>query len=200
MFSTTVSSTALGQAIWVVGLIAWFIIRYPYARRARRTATLRRDGTWRERCLLAVAFLGLFAIPVLNLATGWPRALAYTPGYVVVLLGALLFAAGLWLFRRSHKDLGRQWSAALEVREGHQVVRNGVYRSIRHPMYASFWLWAAAQVCLLPNVVAAFSGLVAVAVLFFARVRFEERMLIDTFGDDYRRYMQETKRIIPGVY
>jgi protein-S-isoprenylcysteine O-methyltransferase Ste14 len=24
--------------------------------------------------------------------------------------------------------------------------------------------------------------------------------MIDAFGDDYRRYMQETKRIIPGVY
>ena len=198
--SSTVSPIALGQIIWIVGLIAWFIIRYPYARRARRTATLRRDGTWRERLLLGIAALGLFWIPVVNLATGWPRGLAYTPSYAVVVFGAALFALSLWLFRRSHKDLGRQWSVTLEVREGHQVVRNGVYRSIRHPMYASFWLWAAAQACLLPNIVAAFSGLVAIAVLFFARVRFEEQMLNDTFGDDYRRYMQETKRIIPGIY
>ena len=194
------SSVALGQTIWIVGIVAWFIIRYPYARRARRTATLRRDGAWRERALLAVAFLGLFAIPALNLATGWPRAFAYDQGYGLLVPGAALFALSLWLFRRSHKDLGRQWSAALEVREGHRVVRNGVYRSIRHPMYASFWLWAAAQACLLPNLVAALSGLVAVALLFFARVNFEERMMIDAFGDDYRRYMQETKRIIPGVY
>jgi protein-S-isoprenylcysteine O-methyltransferase Ste14 len=194
------SSVALGQTIWLVGIVAWFIIRYPYARRARRTATLRRDGAWRERALLAVAFFGLFAIPALNLATGWPRAFAYDPGYGLVVPGAALFVFSLWLFRRSHKDLGRQWSASLEVREGHRVVRNGVYRSIRHPMYASFWLWAAAQACLLPNLVAALSGLVAVALLFFARVNFEERMMIDAFGDDYRRYMQETKRIIPGVY
>ncbi|WP_319796492.1 protein-S-isoprenylcysteine O-methyltransferase [Nitrobacter sp.] len=194
------SSVALGQTIWIVGIVAWFIIRYPYARRARRTATLRRDGAWRERALLAVAFLGLFAIPALNLTTGWPRAFAYDPGYGLLVPGAALFALSLWLFRRSHKDLGRQWSAALEVREGHRVVRNGVYRSIRHPMYASFWLWAAAQACLLPNLVAALSGLLAVALLFFARVNFEERMMIEAFGDDYRRYMQETKRIIPGVY
>ncbi|GAB1716118.1 MAG: Isoprenylcysteine carboxyl methyltransferase [Nitrobacter sp.] len=194
------SSIVLGQTIWLVGIVAWFIIRYPYARRARRTATLRRDGAWRERALLAAAFLGLFAIPALNLATGWPRAFAYDPGYGLVVPGAALFAFSLWLFRRSHKDLGRQWSAALEVREGHRVVRVGVYRSIRHPMYASFWLWAAAQACLLSNLVAALSGLVAVALLFFARVNVEERMMIETFGEDYRRYMRETRRIIPGVY
>ena len=98
--SSTVSPIALGQIIWIVGLIAWFIIRYPYARRARRTATLRRDGTWRERLLLGIAALGLFWIPVVNLATGWPRGLAYTPSYAVVVLGAALFALSLWLFRR----------------------------------------------------------------------------------------------------
>ncbi len=51
-----------------------------------------------------------------------------------------------------------------------------------------------------PSARSAFSGLVAVAVLFFARVRFEEQMMIETFGEDYRRYMQETKRIVPGIY
>jgi protein-S-isoprenylcysteine O-methyltransferase Ste14 len=39
-----------------------------------------------------------------------------------------------------------------------------------------------------------------VAILFFTRIGFEEQMLIDAFGEDYRRYMQETKRIIPGIY
>ncbi|GEC15304.1 protein-S-isoprenylcysteine O-methyltransferase [Nitrobacter winogradskyi] len=194
------SSITLGQTIWLIGLVAWFIIRYPYARRARGTATLRRDGSRRERALLAAAFAGLFVIPIVNLATGWPRAFAYDPGYGLIVLGSLLFAFSLWLFRRSHKDLGRQWSASLEVREGHRVVRTGVYRLIRHPMYASFWLWAIAQAFLLPNVVAALSGVAAVALLFFARVRFEEQMMIETFGEDYRRYMQQTHRIIPGVY
>jgi protein-S-isoprenylcysteine O-methyltransferase Ste14 len=107
---------------------------------------------------------------------------------------------GLWLFRRSHKDLGRQWSASLEIRESHQIVRAGVYRRIRHPMYASFWLWALAQAFLLPNAVAALSGLVAIAILFFTRIDYEERMLTEAFGDDYVAYMRETKRIIPGLY
>jgi protein-S-isoprenylcysteine O-methyltransferase Ste14 len=106
----------------------------------------------------------------------------------------------LWLFRRSHKDLGRQWSASLEIRESHQIVRGGVYRRIRHPMYASFWLWALAQALLLPNTMAAMSGLVAIGILFFTRIDFEERMLLEAFGEDYRTYMRETNRIIPGIY
>jgi protein-S-isoprenylcysteine O-methyltransferase Ste14 len=194
------TASLLGIYVWAIGVIAWFVIRYPYARKARRTATLRAVGWSRERILLAVATIGLFIIPVLWLATGWPRALNYDLNYASVVVGALLYVASLWLFRRSHKDLGRQWSASLEIRESHQIVRAGVYRRIRHPMYASFWLWALAQAFLLPNAAAALSGLIAIAILFFTRIDFEERMLTEAFGDDYRAYMRETKRIIPGIY
>jgi protein-S-isoprenylcysteine O-methyltransferase Ste14 len=194
------TASHLGIYVWAIGVVAWFVIRYPYARKARRTATLRAVGWSRERILLAVATIGLFVIPVLWLATGWPRGLNYDLNYAAVVVGAALYVASLWLFRRSHKDLGRQWSASLEIRESHQIVRAGVYRRIRHPMYASFWLWALAQAFLLPNAVAALSGLVAIAILFFTRIDFEERMLLEAFGDDYRAYMRETKRIIPGIY
>ncbi|MDB5632358.1 MAG: Methyltransferase [Tardiphaga sp.] len=194
------TASHLGIYVWAIGVVAWFVIRYPYARKARRTATLRAVGWSRERILLAVATIGLFVIPVLWLATGWPRGLNYDLNYAAVVVGAALYVASLWLFRRSHKDLGRQWSASLEIRASHQIVRAGVYRRIRHPMYASFWLWALAQAFLLPNAVAALSGLVAIAILFFTRIDFEERMLLEAFGDDYRAYMRETKRIIPGIY
>jgi protein-S-isoprenylcysteine O-methyltransferase Ste14 len=194
------TASLVGKYVWAVGVIAWFVIRYPYARKARRTATVRSHGWSRERILLAVAGLGLFVIPVLWLASGWPATLNYDLNYVAVTVGAALYGLSLWLFRRSHKDLGRQWSASLEIRESHQIVRAGVYRLIRHPMYASFWLWALAQAFLLPNALAALSGLVAIAILFFTRIDFEERMLTEAFGDDYRAYMRETKRIIPGIY
>lgn len=194
------TASLLGKYVWAIGVVAWFIIRYPYARKARRTATLRAVGWSRERILLAIAAIGLFVIPVLWLVTGWPGQADYSLNYPAIVVGALLYIASLWLFRRSHKDLGRQWSASLEIRESHQIVRAGVYRRIRHPMYASFWLWALAQAFLLPNAVAALSGLVAIAILFFTRIDYEERMLTEAFGDDYVAYMRETKRIIPGLY
>jgi len=194
------TASHLGIYIWAIGVVAWFVIRYPYARKARRTRTVRVHGWSRERVLLTVAGFGLFVAPVLWLATGWPRGLNYDLTYAAVAVGAVLYVLSLWLFRRSHKDLGRQWSASLEIRESHQIVRAGVYRRIRHPMYASFWLWALAQAFLLPNALAALSGLVAIAILFFARIDYEEHMLTEAFGDDYRAYMRETKRIIPGIY
>jgi protein-S-isoprenylcysteine O-methyltransferase Ste14 len=67
-------------------------------------------------------------------------------------------------------------------------------------MYSAFWLMAAGQVLLLPNWFAGLAGLVGFGVLFFLRVGKEEDMMMETFGDEYRAYMQRTKRIIPGIY
>ena len=117
-----------------------------------------------------------------------------------VVIGGLVFAVALWMFRRTHKDLGRNWSVTLEVREQHRLVTEGVYNRVRHPMYAAFWLWALAQAFLLPNWIAGPAGLIGFGILFFMRVGREEQMMIDTFGDEYRAYMRRTARVLPGIY
>jgi protein-S-isoprenylcysteine O-methyltransferase Ste14 len=66
-------------------------------------------------------------------------------------------------------------------------------------MYSSFFLLGVAQLLLLPNWLAGVSGLIGVGLLFVFRVMREERMMLDSFGDEYRAYMASTKRIIPWV-
>jgi protein-S-isoprenylcysteine O-methyltransferase Ste14 len=115
-------------------------------------------------------------------------------------VGAALFAAALWLFYRSHKDLGRNWSVTLEVRSQHTLVTNGVYSRVRHPMYSAFWLWALAQSFLLSNWVAGPAGLIGFGILFFLRIGREEQLMSETFGDEYRRYVARTTRVVPRIY
>ncbi len=105
----------------------------------------------------------------------------------------------MWLFRRSHVDLGRNWSISLEVRKHHTLVKTGVYRLIRHPMYSSFLLLGLSQMLLLPNWLAGTSGLIGATLLIVFRVGREEHMMLQTIGDDYRAYMATTKRLIPWV-
>lgn len=56
----------------------------------------------------------------------------------------MTFAVALWLLWRSHADLGRSWMGTLAIKEKHALVTQGVYRHIRHPMYAAHWLWGIA--------------------------------------------------------
>jgi protein-S-isoprenylcysteine O-methyltransferase Ste14 len=85
------------------------------------------------------------------------------------------------------------------IRQQHALVKTGVYRVVRHPMYASFLLPAIARALLLPNWLVGASGIVAVAVFCTLRVEREELMMAAFFGDDYRSCAARTKRIVPGI-
>ena len=185
------------KIIWFIGVTGWAVIRHPHARRSRRTPTVRRA---RDLALLTISSTGMFVLPAIYVLGSQPRFASYPFQPMLAWLGTALFAGALWLFYRTHKDLGRQWSVTLEIREQHALVTQGVYRYIRHPMYAAFWLWALAQVLLLPNWVAGPAGLVGFGTLFFLRIGREERLMEETFGDDYRRYAVRTGRIVPRLF
>ena len=188
------------KIIWAIGVVGWFVIRLPHDRRSRRTARIRRASGLREKLLLSASTTGLGILPALYVFSHAFRFADYPLHPAQVAVGGLIFALALWMFYRTHKDLGRNWSVTLEVREQHRLVTGGVYNSVRHPMYAAFWLWALAQAFLLPNWIAGPAGLIGFGILFFMRVGREEQMMIETFGDEYRTYMQRTARVVPGVY
>jgi protein-S-isoprenylcysteine O-methyltransferase Ste14 len=189
----------VADVIWLAGMIGWYVIRYPYQRKARKAEVSKSLVDWRERLVLVILSLGLFAIPVLIVVTGHPKSLdrPFIPTFGW--LGTILVCAALWLFYRSHADLGRNWSVTLQVRRTHALVKTGVYRYVRHPMYSSFLLLALGQALLLSNWLADAAGLLAVGLLLACRMFREEKMMLDLFGEDYRLYMSATRRIVPWL-
>jgi protein-S-isoprenylcysteine O-methyltransferase Ste14 len=183
--------------IWFAGLVGWYVIRHPFARRARKIEVKASFYDRQESFLLALASLGLFVIPAVYVLTGFPASLNRPFVPWVAWFGPMAQCAALWLFRRSHADLGRNWSISLEVRDRHALVKDGVYRLIRHPMYSSFFLLGLAQILLLPNWFAGGAGLVGAGILYAFRVKREEQMMLELFGEEYRAYMSDTKRLIP---
>ena len=185
--------------IWFAGLVGWYIIRRPFERKAKKVGVSKSLFDRRESSLLALAVIGLFVIPAIYALTGFPAALDRPFIPAVAWLGVMPMAGALWLFRRSHVDLGRNWSISLQVREQHALVKTGVYRLIRHPMYSSFFLLGVAQLLLLPNWFAGLAGLAGAGILYAFRVGREEQMMLESFGEAYRAYMTDTKRIVPWI-
>jgi protein-S-isoprenylcysteine O-methyltransferase Ste14 len=187
------------KLIWCLGVVGWFIIRHPHTRRNRRISKAKVFHRNLERILLIVSSCGLGLVPGLYVfAHMFPRAdyplQAWQPW-----LGGAVFASALWLFRRTHVELGRHWSVTLELREKHALITEGVYKRVRHPMYSAFWLWAIAQALLLPNWIAGFAGIAGFGTLYFVRVRREEAMMLACFGAEYQAYINRTSRILPRL-
>jgi protein-S-isoprenylcysteine O-methyltransferase Ste14 len=189
---------SLSSCIFMAFTAAYLTVRSVFIRRARRRQKTDK-GDLRDRMLIALVGLGQIALPLLFV---WTRALDVADRAqpsACVPLGAVAMAAGLWLFWRSHVDLGDNWSVTLEIDAKHRLVTRGVYRLVRHPMYTSFFVLGTGQALLLANWIAGFAGLASVALLVRVRVPSEERMMIEQFGDDYRDYMRRTGGVLPRL-
>ena len=196
-------SLASLKSVYFLGLLAELLIRLPHERQRRQNRIVVDRVSWLERLLVGLVAVGLFCIPVVYAFTPWlnranyrlsPRATSDAGG-----VGAAFLGIAVWLFWRSHTDLGREWSPSLQIREGHTLITSGVYKSIRHPMYASIWLWGIAQALLLQNWVAGWAGLVLFLPMYVLRVPREEQMMLEQFGEAYRAYINRTGRVIPRL-
>ena len=190
----------VSATIWLVGMIAWFAIRLPHQRRSRKIRIVEAARSLSERLVLPAAGIGLSVIPAFYLATGIPAFADYPFRPWMGWCGLVVEILFLALFYASHRQLGRNWSVTLEIRDDHRLVTHGLYRYVRHPMYSSFWLWAIAQALLIPNWIAGLSGIAGVGVLYFARVGAEEALMQKSFGDAYRAYAARTGRVIPRIF
>jgi len=188
------------KLIWLALGGIWIILRWNPERRARKTPIRSSSRDSWEICLLTISLTGLGIIPVVYIAIHFPRFADYAFFPVQGYFGIVTYVAALWLFYRTHRDLKRNWSLSLELREHHMLVTTGSYAYVRHPMYASFWLMAFAQLLMLPNFIVGLAGLLGFGSLFFGRVRREEEMMIGAFGDEYRAYMRRTSRLVPWIY
>ncbi len=189
-----------GRALVLAGIIGTAAIRAPHGRRSGKVMVVESRRSRAEVVLLALMWIAMMILPLVSIVTPVLSFADYPLHVVPWLLGTVCLIAGLWVFYRSHADLGTNWSVSLELREGHKLVTSGVYEHIRHPMYTGILLIAVAQALLLPNWLAGPSCLAAFLLMLTFRLGPEERMMRDRFGDAYVSYARRTRRLVPGIW
>lgn len=142
----------------------------------------------------------MFILPLIYILTSWLDFADYHLPAWIGWIGILLFAIMLWSLWKSHVDLKHNWSPSLQIIEGHELVTDGIYQHIRHPMYAAHLVWGIAQPLLLQNWIVGFSMLVTLNPVILYRIPREELMLLQCFGEQYRSYIKRTSRMIPYLW
>ena len=188
------------NVVYLVGFVVYASTRHVFEKRARGNEKTLRQIDGLEKTLLGIVMLGALLLPILYLFTPLLGFSDYTLPPFVPWFGLGVMRTALWMFWRSHADLGLNWSISLELRVGHSLVTDGVYRSIRHPMYASIWLWSVAQGLMLENWLAGWAAVMTFAPLYLLRTPREERMMCEAFGEEYRQYMTRTGRLFPRIF
>jgi len=186
------------EIIFLCGMVLQIILRSYYVQ-YYNPGTNRRYFNKRERLYLFFIFVGFQLLPLIYVFSTWFAFFDYSLPKWMGIPAAFLYCFGVWLFFRSHADLGKYWSPGLEIKEDHQLVTTGVFKWVRHPMYAAFVVIAVAQIFMLQNWVIGPAFLLSAIPFYLQRVKREERMLIKKFGSDYTDYMNRTGEIFPRV-
>lgn len=189
----------IGKTIYIAGLILLLFIRGIFFLKKKNIKKNIDRKSFIDILMLILILCAAIIIPLIYIISPWLNFADYHLPFWAATIGIIIFIISLLIFLKSHVDLGKNWHASLEIKDNHTLIANGIYKTIRHPMYFSFALWSIAQCFLLQNYIAGFSTLVIDIIMYFIRVPKEEQMMIDQFGEEYRAYMKQTGRLFPKI-
>lgn len=153
----------------------------------------RRRADVEKRLLQAMVVVAMVLVPLCDALLPWFEFADIVFLDEVAWVGLLLGSGAIWLFWRA----GRDGQPALTERG--TLRGRGVYRYLRHPVYAAMLLWALAQLLLLQNWLAGPVAAVTVALAYLLRVPLEEQRDLERHGHRYLDYMERTGGVIPRL-
>jgi protein-S-isoprenylcysteine O-methyltransferase Ste14 len=191
----------IDQVLFFYVLACWFFFALAFLLRKRppRTEARKRDSS----SLLAMA------LTALGFAVVWTiRRPTFTPMFPdaswtdipLAIIGCAVATASVWLVMAGIRTLGAHWSLAAEVIDQHRLVTEGPYAIVRHPIYSgmlglmiatglavSAWPWMIAGITI------GWYGT-------YLRIRVEERLLGETFGEEFKRYAGKVPALLPRLH
>jgi protein-S-isoprenylcysteine O-methyltransferase Ste14 len=176
-------------------VIAGGVLFIVFAQLARRRAVAERGGSLRTTRgiahLLPYFFWVPYVVVALRLGPNIPR------GELMALFGLALAMGGVAFSLWAIVTLGRHYDLILEVHAGHELVRSGPFRVVRHPVYTGLALHFVGACLATGNVLLILGTLVGSFPAFYLRARAEERLLRAEFGAEYEAYAKKVGMLVP---
>jgi len=172
-------------ALWILWLAYW-------AAAARATHETRRREAFGSR----LSHSGGLCLGVPNILGVELEQPFHAATFTWLLLANALVVIGLGFSALARAWLGRNWSAEVTVKQGHELVRSGPYALVRHPIYAGLLL-ALTGTALMVGKWRALIGLALMIVALLRKLTIEERFMTEQFGEAYAHYRAEVPALIP---
>jgi protein-S-isoprenylcysteine O-methyltransferase Ste14 len=185
----------LSQRQWINAL--WFLFGLYWLVSAFKLKKTKQRETWQQRLRYVLPLLVAFYLLSRRWAYyGWLRTRFVPESDAIAWIGVLLTAAGVAIATWARWHLGANWSGVVTLKEGHELIRSGPYRTIRHPIYTGILLAMLGSAIAVGEI----RGLLAVAIAwlsFYTKARREESLLTQEFGDRFAEHLRRTGMFLP---
>ncbi len=108
--------------------------------------------------------------------------------------------ASVWLVMSAVRALGKQWAIAARLVEDHKLITHGPYHWVRNPIYTGMFGMLLATGLAVSHWIALPPAVVLFALGTVIRVRSEEKLLQEAFGEEFEAYTQRVPAVLPGIY
>jgi protein-S-isoprenylcysteine O-methyltransferase Ste14 len=177
--------------LWLIGAVYW-IVAAPSAKTVRRREPLATRLPFLVQMVITAVLLWPHTWP------GWLDMKVVGGGWYRFWIAVALVALGLALAIWARRALGDNWSGTVTVKEGHELVQNGPYRRIRHPIYSGILLMILGTGLAGGHVHGLLAFPIALVALWL-RSRMEETWMVAEFGERYESYRKTSRAIIPFI-
>jgi protein-S-isoprenylcysteine O-methyltransferase Ste14 len=172
----------------------WLVFGAWWAVRARGNARALQRESRASRLRYGILFIAGALLLALGERISTAQLWQPSRSLAACLLALEWAGVGFTIWAREH--LGRMWSGAVTLKEDHRIICTGPYRIVRHPIYTGI-LTGLVAVALVRGLVAALVALPLFVIGFWRKLRLEERVLVEHFGESYRTYQREVSALIP---
>jgi protein-S-isoprenylcysteine O-methyltransferase Ste14 len=174
---------------------------YLVSERAFRTLDMSGPGRdQRSIGWLWMAFGSAYTVALLDFYWLRPHWALLEWNWIWALAGGGLFAVGQAIRVIAIRSLGRFFTVTVRLHPEHKLIQEGIYKRVRHPAYLGLLLLMSGYVTLFASVIG-YALLICFALpAMIYRIRVEEKVLLERFGDEYRAYCRRARRLVPFLF
>lgn len=187
---TTQEAFQLSSKIWMAWCILWLLLA------AWSKPSKRREFPWQRLEHVIPLVIGFMFIYNRNFAWGRLSTRLVSDNFAVAFIGLSLTAGGLLFAVWARIALGGNWSGTVTIKSGHNLIRRGPYRWIRHPIYTGL-LASLVGTVTLQGEVRSFLGFAIILFALYRKARREERFLSEEFGEEFAEHTKHTGMFLP---
>lgn len=144
----------------------------------------------------------IFAVVAIISAVGLTEFVLTLPpaNSLWIILGSALFLIGIGMRLIAQYNLGKYFSVEVVIKKGHKLVTHGIHRYIRHPMYTGMFMIFVGADMVLQSWIGLIVSVVMLIPLGIWRMRIEERVMHEEFGEAYTRYKKKSWAVLPPIW
>ena len=199
----TLSLESWPTLVFVIVMVAWFVFAGVFL----IFLTRQKPPSTPDRKRARTSIVGI-VLQALSYSVVWSvRRTSFTPivgmrkslEIALSILTMALAISSVWFVSAAVRTLGKQWSLAARVLEGHKLITAGPYNVVRNPIYTGMFGMLLATGMAVSHWIGLVIAIIVFAIGTAVRVHSEEKLLREAFGEEFETYARNVPAVVPYI-